>query len=393
MSQIAVPWLVLQQTGSAALTGLVGAAEIAPYVVLQLLGAPLVDRFGGRRVSFLGNLVAACAMGALSFVSADRVGGLLALVALVFLAGLARGPAGAATQVMLPAVAGLARVSVTRAAAVFDGSSRLAAILGAAGGGVLIAAVGSPAVVFIDAVTFAAAAVLLILIPGSAGRTLSLDEDPERTSYRRQIVEGLDFLRMNRLLRSIAGMVFFTNFADSAVSGLLILLWAQRTAFGTAGVGYVTGAVAVGSVLGAFAQAAWGVKRSRRRTFAVSFLLAGAPRLVALVIPLPLWAVVLVWAASGLGAGAINPILSAAEYETVPRRLQARVLSAVSAIAWAGIPFGPIVAAAGITIVGFSTTVGAFAVLYLAVTLSPFLQSRWSLLDVTRGSAELRTPG
>jgi hypothetical protein len=44
MSQLALPWLVLSTTHDPVLTGLVAVAEIAPLVVLQVLGAPRVDR-------------------------------------------------------------------------------------------------------------------------------------------------------------------------------------------------------------------------------------------------------------------------------------------------------------------------------------------------------------
>ena len=56
---IALPWLVLVTTGSPALTGLVGFAEMAPYVLAQALGGPLTDRLGARRVSITADLLSA----------------------------------------------------------------------------------------------------------------------------------------------------------------------------------------------------------------------------------------------------------------------------------------------------------------------------------------------
>ena len=92
MSQLAVPWLVLTETHSPVLTGLVGTAEIAPYVVLQILGAPLVDRFGGHRVALVGNLVAGLAMAAIPLAWQAGWHSLWLVLALVFVVGLARGP-------------------------------------------------------------------------------------------------------------------------------------------------------------------------------------------------------------------------------------------------------------------------------------------------------------
>ena len=51
VSTIALPWFVLKETDSPALTGLVLTAEMAPYVLSKALGGPLVDRHGPRAIS------------------------------------------------------------------------------------------------------------------------------------------------------------------------------------------------------------------------------------------------------------------------------------------------------------------------------------------------------
>ncbi len=62
VSAIAIPWLVLSTTGSAASTGLVVFAEMAPYVVMQAVAGPWVERFGPRRASWSANLLAGLAL-------------------------------------------------------------------------------------------------------------------------------------------------------------------------------------------------------------------------------------------------------------------------------------------------------------------------------------------
>ena len=49
LSTIAIPWLVLTTTNSPVLTGLVGLAEMLPYVIAKALGGPLIDRIGAKR--------------------------------------------------------------------------------------------------------------------------------------------------------------------------------------------------------------------------------------------------------------------------------------------------------------------------------------------------------
>jgi MFS family permease len=62
LSAIALPWFVLSSTGSATQTGLVVFAEMGPYVVVQALAGPLIDRLGPRRISVSCDLVAAAGM-------------------------------------------------------------------------------------------------------------------------------------------------------------------------------------------------------------------------------------------------------------------------------------------------------------------------------------------
>ena len=51
VSMIALPWFVLTTTGSPEKTGLVALAEMLPLVVLKVLGGPIIDRVGARRVA------------------------------------------------------------------------------------------------------------------------------------------------------------------------------------------------------------------------------------------------------------------------------------------------------------------------------------------------------
>ena len=51
VSMVALPWFVLTTTGSATKTGLVALAEMLPLVVLKVLGGPVIDRVGARRVA------------------------------------------------------------------------------------------------------------------------------------------------------------------------------------------------------------------------------------------------------------------------------------------------------------------------------------------------------
>jgi MFS family permease len=57
LAAIALPWFVLQETGSPALTALTGFASLVPLVVGGIVGGAVVDRFGFRPVSVVADLV------------------------------------------------------------------------------------------------------------------------------------------------------------------------------------------------------------------------------------------------------------------------------------------------------------------------------------------------
>ncbi len=83
MVAILVAWLVLDRTGSPAQAGLVGAVALAAAVPALVLGGPLIDRWGRRRVAAGADLVGAGAVAALPLLDLTAGLGLVATLALV----------------------------------------------------------------------------------------------------------------------------------------------------------------------------------------------------------------------------------------------------------------------------------------------------------------------
>jgi MFS family permease len=101
--------------------------------------------------------------------------------------------------------------------------------------------------------------------------------------------------------------------------------------------------------------------------------------------------VLVVMVVGGLGAGGINPILGAVEYSRVPRHMQARVLGAVGATAWVGIPIGSLAGGALVAGIGLRGALLAAAVVYGVTTLAPFVFPAWREMD-REVAAELTAP-
>jgi len=383
MSQLAIPWLVLTTTGSAAQTGTVAFAETAPYVALQALAGPLVDRIGARRACLYGNAAAAPIVCAIPVLYAAGLLPLGALAGLVAIAGAVRGLADCASYVLVPAAAKTGGVPLERAAGLSSGAGRTGLVLGAPLAGVLVTAAGAPVVVLIDGLTFAAAALLIAtFVPGTTkaphAAPLAIPDD---RGYFAQLAEGLRFIRTDRLLLGIISMVAIGNLLDQGLSAVLLPVWVRSDVHNPAALGVIAGAMEIGALGGNIAGAWLGPRLPRRAAYCAGWLFGGAPRFAALVLAATLSPILAVFVLAGLAGGAINPIIGALSYERIPPHLHARVLGTIKASAWIGIPFGSLLAGALTETVGLRATLIAFGVVYFATTLAPFASPAWRTMD------------
>lgn len=380
MSMLAIPWFVLTTSGSAAETGIVAFAETAPYVVLMAIGGPWVDRIGAWRVAVASELIAGVLIGAIPLLHFTGHLSLPLLAVSAALAGGVRGAGDTGNRVLVPTLADDARMPLERASGLFDGISRIASMIGVPLAGVLIALTSAPAVIVLDAATFLVSGlIMLVAVPRSSQPVPHPDE--QGASYLRRLGDGLRYLRGDRLLLGIALMVLVTNLVDAAHGSVLLPLWGQERLGSPVGVGIIAGIFGLGAVSGNALLTWLAPQLPRRLVYAVGFLVAGAPRYVALALSSTVEPMLVVAFAAGFGAGSINPILGAVEYERVPRHLQARVLGAIGALAWAGIPFGGIIGGALAESMGLTTTLWLAAGIYFVTTLVPFVFPVWRQMD------------
>lgn len=380
MSMLAVPWFVLTTTGSAAETGIVAFAELAPYVVMMGIGGPWVDRIGAWRVAIASELSAAVLIGIVPLLHFTGHLSLPLLAVLVALAGAVRGAGDTGNRVLVPALAEDARMPLERASGLFDGVNRIASMIGVPLAGVLIAIFSAPAVLVIDAATFLVSGSLIgLLVP----RSSQPERDPEQTAsgYIAQLGEGLRYLRGDRLLMGIGLMVLVTNLIDVAHASIFLPVWGQERMGGPVGIGLISGVFGLGAVLGN-ALLTWLAPRlPRRLVYGVGFLVAGAPRYIGLALTSTVEPMLVIAFVAGFGAGSLNPILGAVEFERVPRHLQARVLGAIGALAAAGMPIGGIVGGALVQSIGLTPALLVAGAAYGLTTLAPFVFPAWRQME------------
>ncbi len=390
MTFLAVPWFVLQTTGSAGRAGAAAFAEGVAFAVSAAFAGLIVDRVGARRTSIASDLVAGLAIAGVPVLHLTIGLQFWQLLVLVAVAALVRAPGDTAREVLLPDLAERGAVGLERAVSLADGVARAARLLGGPAAGVLIATLGPADVLLVDAGTFIFSAVLFgAYVPRGARM---VDDEAPGTHWLADLREGLGFLVHQPLLRAVVLMVLVTNALDAANGSVLQPVYARQVLHSSVGLGLMTAVFGGGAVVGALAYSAVGHRLPRRWLYTVAFLVVGGPRFALLAATDRLWLVLVGYALIGVLCGAINPILSSVTYELVPVALRGRVLGAISAGCYAAIPLGAAVTGWLVEQTGLRASLVTVGVAYLAVTLSPVLGRVWRQLDDQRGADGASAP-
>jgi MFS family permease len=239
---VALPYQVYVETGSPALTGLLGAVELVPLVAASLFAGALADRFDRRR------LLLACQV-ALVAVAAALAAAAFAGHPPVWLLYVLAGAAAASTAVERVTRAAIVPNVVApeqlRAALSFTfGMYQVAMVAGPAIGGVLISALGLGAAYTVDAVSclgMVAAAFAM-----SPQRPVGAVHEPVLRSIR----SGLGFVRRSQALVGsfaidLAAMTFGMPRALFPVLSLSVYH------AGASGTGFLFAAVSAGATVAA----------------------------------------------------------------------------------------------------------------------------------------------
>lgn len=387
LSMVALPLFALDLTGSAALTGLVALCEMAPLVLLKVLGGPVIDRVGPRRVALTCEALSVVAVGATPLL---HLAGLLTfpvLLVLVALAGALRGPGESAQNAMSPALATHAGVPLERVTGLDAAAERTASMVGAALAGVLVASIGAAEALVVNAAALGVAALVLgwatagVPVRSSAHDPAGHEEQPVDERYLDQLRAGWRFLRSDPLLLGITVMVALTNLLDMAWSAVLMPVWAVTSGEGAAALGLLLALMSGCSALGAACAAAFASRLPRYTVYLVGFLICGLPRFAIFVVDVPLLAVAAVFAVSGFASGFLNPVLGAVIFERIPGPLVGRVSSLSTALCWALMPLGGLVGGLLVDSWGLAAAMLTCGLAYLVVTTAPALDPRWRDLD------------
>src|SRR3990172_6102140 len=159
LANVAIPWFVLQTTGSATQTGITGFFTVLPVVLTGFFGGTLVDRLGYKRTSIIADLASGFTVALIPLLYFTIGLEFWQLMVLVFLGALLDSPGSTARNALLPELAEMAQLPIERATSLIHIIERSARLVGAPLSGLLIAWIGTENVLWLDAVSFFISAV------------------------------------------------------------------------------------------------------------------------------------------------------------------------------------------------------------------------------------------
>lgn len=366
LTLLAIPWFVLQTTGSVAKTGITAFFTTLPSILSAFFSGPLVDRLGYKRTSVLGDIASGVSTMLIPLLSHTTGLAFWQLLILVFLGGLLKAPGETARASMLPDLGSNAKLRMERVNSIGDGLNRVSGLLGVPLAAVLIVLIGASNLLWLDAASFFLSALLIgLIVPASlVKRAGSENEQAPGT-----VLDGLRFIVRNRLLLSLILTSTITNLLDAALFGVGMPVYAKQIWGSVLPIGLLSGTFGGCAFLSTILFGIFGYRLPRRMTFALCYIAIGV-RFWALAFRLPLPALVPIYAFNGLAVGPLNPIGMTVEQEITPVEMRARVFGAATAGFLVGIPLGGLVGGYLINWIGLLPALFVMGAAYLMVTSS-----------------------
>jgi len=368
LSAIAIPWFVLKTTGSATQTGITGFFTVLPVVLAGFFGGTLVDRLGYKRTSIIAD-IASGVMTALIPLLYFTIGlEFWQLMILVFLGALLDSPGSTARSALVPELAEMAHMPIERATSLIHIIERSARLVGAPLAGLLIALIGTENVLWLNAASFFISAGI-IAVTIKVHKPVTHEEKEQGGKYFDELREGLRFIYNDKLMMAIVIMVMLTNFLDAIFGGVVQPVFVKQVYGQALDLGLLIAANGGGAVLGALIFSAIGPRLPRHTVFVFGFVLTGLKFFLFAMYP-PLGIALVFVVISSMGAGPLNPIIGAVEYERVPKNMRGRVGGAVGAGAWSAIPLGMLIGGVLTEQLGVKPMLIGLGIIYFITTLS-----------------------
>lgn len=374
---VIIPWLVLQETGSAADAGLVAAAAGLPGIVVAPFVGALVDRWGRRRVSIGSDALSAVSVALFPLAEGAGLLGLGMIMALAVL-GATFDPAGyTARKSLIPDAALAADIRVDRLNGIHEGVFAAGWVVGPAAAAVGISTIGSVNSFWATCLAFVLAMLAvagLRVTESSAQSRLAAGEEHE--PFWTSILRGAGLLWRDKPLRALTLAICVLAMVYMPTE--VVLMPVHFQALGEPGAyGLTLTMLAAGAMVGSFSYG-WLAGRTSRHRIAVLVMVAVTIAIIPMAFLPPLPVFVTAGFLLGLGWGPMNPLLNSLVQTRIPAHVQGRVYGVQTALFYASPPVGLLLAGIAVDIWGVQVVYAAIgaslAVVGLLIAALPSLR-------------------
>lgn len=347
---VAIPWLILERSGSPAAAGVAGALMGVPGIVLAPIVGALVDRLGRRTVSVGSDLLSAVSVAL--FPIADAAGRLdVAVIFALTLLGAAFDPAGyTARKALIPDVAAASRTRVAQLNGIHEGIFAAGWVVGPALGAAGIATVGAVATMWLAFAAFVIASVCVAVLPVPDRPVRDAGDHDEHESVWASTLLGIRVLVRDRPVWVLTIGVAVISLLYMPTETVLLPVHFEALDL-PAGMGLTLAMLAGGSMIGAFGYG-WvsgRIRRSRLAQLCMTIACVG-------FLPMALLPGLGVMAAAGfllgLAWGPMEPLLNSLVQDRFPASQHGRVYGVQLSLWYAAPPIGELVVGLAVEHVG-----------------------------------------
>ncbi len=336
---IALPWLALELTGSAASAGALVALTSIPGIFFGPILGTLIDRIGRRLSGYIAEGLSAITILMIPIANAFIEITIVLLVLLALSRAMVNPAGGTARKSIIPDVAGPAGLSLERANSIHEAVFATGFAIGPAVGALFIGLIGPYDVFIVVAIFSAASAVSMFFVRTSEARG---DGVSETGSLLKDTLYGAKTILKTPAV--LLGMGFVMTLAMIYLPTEMVVLPAHFNALDNAeGLGFLISTMAGASVAGALLFE----KLQRRFKYSTilkfGFIGLGSSVLLMSLLP-PFWVLLILGAVLGFSWGPLMPMLNTVIQRVIPENMRGRVFGIEMTI-WGA---GPTLTAVGV---------------------------------------------
>ncbi|MGC4106588.1 MAG: MFS transporter [Thermomicrobiales bacterium] len=372
ITSLAVPWFVLETTGSASRTGLTAAAALVATAGMGLFGGALADRTSRRGLSIFADGMSAVFLTAIPVLHLMGMLSFPALLVVMFMGAIFDAPGATARQAMVPDLAIRGDVSLERVNALFGVNRSISMLAGAPIAGLMVALLGPANVLWFATGAFAVSILGMALLVPPLPRS-----EPSGEDFLADVGIGLRYAWDNGLLRTTILTALVLNMLTAPIFGVAIPVLARKLFGDASDLGIMLSGFGAGLLVGSIAFGWLGTRIGPRRLVLATIVgLGGALAAIAATSSLvAIWGLLFV---AGLSTGTTSPLLVTVIQARTPPEMLGRIFGTITAGSMLAAPLGMVLGGAIVSRFGpeatFMLTGLTILLVYVANAINPAMR-------------------